>query len=79
MYLRLVIERPWAWKPSFHRSSIDTRAMWGWFAVAKMHVSEYEYATTSYDWVVPESWEPPAKYQGEKFRRVKSRRGMTRG
>jgi hypothetical protein len=78
MYLHLVFERPWSWKPSLHRSSISTRVMWGWFAVAKIHVSEYEYATTEYDWVVPKDWTPPPKYAGERFRRVTTRRGITR-
>jgi hypothetical protein len=50
MTIRLVIERPFQRKGSFYRSSIVTRAMWGWFAIAIVHVNEHEYATTAYNW-----------------------------
>lgn len=80
MYLHLVIERAggWSWKPSIHKSTISTRVMWGYFAIAKIHVNEYEYATASYDWVVPKDWRVPPAFEAEKFRRVPTRRGITR-
>lgn len=50
MSFMLTIEGPFQWRPGRYRSRVATRWWWGWFAIKRIHVSEYEYATTAYDW-----------------------------
>lgn len=51
MMICLVIERPFQKKPGRHKSDICTRYWWAWFAIKKVHISEYEYATSQWVWV----------------------------
>lgn len=50
MIFKVVIERPVQVKPGRYKSRVVTRLWWLWFAIARIHVSEEEYATTAYDW-----------------------------
>ena len=50
MTFALTIEGPFQWRPGRYRSRVVSRYWWGWFAFKRIRVSEYEYATTAYEW-----------------------------
>lgn len=50
MTLFIEVSNPFQWKPWRFQSRLMYRFGWGWFAIAWLRVSFFEYATAEKEW-----------------------------